>query len=279
MWWEERARAGRRRPARVVGGGSGDFGQRGLDVVGGGEFGARERRREQRVVGEQIDLARQPAGGLVDCFFGGGIEERDLGAGEAEAMREIAGELLAGERGHVIADDDALRERLVHGHGEAPTQFGLAEQEQAQARLGIHLIVGEQAEILEDIGAEVVRFVDDEDGPGAGVGAEARHLRLDLPVERGAGAFDAQPHLPGDGLEEIHHVAGGERHIEDAIETGVELGEDAARGAGLAAAAVAGDQADAAQVEQMREADVELATAGGGEEFVGRRSPARRDAA
>jgi hypothetical protein len=49
----------------------------------------------------------------------------------------------------------------------------------------------------------------------------------------------------------------------------VQLGEDAARGAGLAAAAVAGDQPDASQVEQVREADVELATAGGGKEFVG----------
>ena len=147
---------------------SGDFGERGLDVIGGGELGARERRREQRVMGEQIDLAREAAGGLVDRFFGGGIEERDLGAGEAEAMREIAGELLAGERGHVIADDDALGERLVDRHGEAPPEFGLAEQEQAEARLGIHLIVGEQAEILEDIGAEVVRFVDDEDRAGCG---------------------------------------------------------------------------------------------------------------
>ena len=50
----------------------------------------------------------------------------------------------------------------------------------------------------------------------------------------------------------------------------MQLGEDAAAGAGLAAAAVAGDEADAAQVEQVREADVELARAGGEEELVGR---------
>ena len=50
----------------------------------------------------------------------------------------------------------------------------------------------------------------------------------------------------------------------------MELREDAAGGAGLAAAAVAGDHADAAPVEQVREADVELAAAGGGEEVVGR---------
>ena len=103
--------------------------------------------------------------------------------------------------------------------------------------------------------------------------------RLDLAIERGARAFDAEAHLPGDGLEEVHDVAGGERHVEDAIEPGVELGEDAAHGAGLAAAAVAGDQADAAQVEQVREADVELATAGRGKELVGARSPGRRDGA
>jgi hypothetical protein len=30
-------------------------------------------------------------------------------------MREVAGEFLTGERRHVVAHDDALRERLVHG--------------------------------------------------------------------------------------------------------------------------------------------------------------------
>ena len=45
-------------------------------MIGGGEFGARERRREQRVVGEQVDLAGQPAGRLIDGLLGGGVEER-----------------------------------------------------------------------------------------------------------------------------------------------------------------------------------------------------------
>ena len=75
-----------------------------------------KRRGEQRVMGEEIDLARQAAGGLVDRLFGTGVEERDRGGGEAQAMREVAGEFLAGERGHVVADDDALGEGLVDGH-------------------------------------------------------------------------------------------------------------------------------------------------------------------
>ena len=219
---------------------------------------------------EEIDLAREAAGGLVEGLFGGGVEERDLGGGEAQALREIAGEFVARQRGHVVADDDALGERLVDGHGEPAPEFGLAEQEQTEPGLGIHLVVRQEAEILEDIGAQVVRFVDDEDRADAGVGAQARDLGLDLAIEGRAGALDTEPHLPGNGLEEVHHVARGEGDVDDAIEAGVELGEHAATGAGRAAAAVAGDQADAAQVEQMREADVELARAGGEKELVGR---------
>lgn len=62
---------------------SGHFRQGGLDMVGGGELGARERRRDQGVMREEIDLAREARGGLEEGFLGGGIEERDRGTGEA----------------------------------------------------------------------------------------------------------------------------------------------------------------------------------------------------
>ncbi len=86
----EPAADGRPRVCAVAG--SGDFRERGLDVIGGGECRARERGREQRVVGEEVDLAWEPAGRVVNRLLGGGVEERDLGAGEAEAMGEIPGE-------------------------------------------------------------------------------------------------------------------------------------------------------------------------------------------
>ena len=38
----------------------------------------------------RLILRGRPDGGLEEGFFGGGIEERDLGAGEAEPMREVA---------------------------------------------------------------------------------------------------------------------------------------------------------------------------------------------
>ena len=62
----------------------------------------------------------------------------------------------------------------------------------------------------------------------------------------------------------------GEGDVEDAVETGVELSHDFATRAGFPAAAIAGDQADAAQVEQMRETDVEFATGDGGKQILGR---------
>lgn len=74
--------------AGPVGGWVRRFREGGLDVIGRGQFGARERRHEQRVMGERIDPTRQPAGRLIDRFFSGRIEERDLGAGETQPMRE-----------------------------------------------------------------------------------------------------------------------------------------------------------------------------------------------
>jgi hypothetical protein len=184
-----------------------DFGQGRLDMVGRGELGPAEGGGDEGVVREEVDLARQAGGGLKQRFFGGRVEERELGAGQAEAMRDIAGQLVSGERGHVVADDDALRERLMDGHGEAPAQFGVAQEDEAEAVLGIHLVVGEEPQILQDIGPEVVRFVDHENRPNARIGAEAGDFAFDLPIERGAGAFDGQAHFPGDGLVEIHNIA------------------------------------------------------------------------
>jgi hypothetical protein len=152
---------------------SGDFGQGRLDMVGGRELGARERRGDQGVVREQIDLARQAGGPLEERFFGGGLEEGVFGAREAEPMCQIGGELVACERGHVVADDDALAERLVHGHGEAPAQLRMADQHETEPVLGVHLVVGQQPEIFEDIRPQMVGFIDHEDRASARVGTEA----------------------------------------------------------------------------------------------------------
>ena len=64
-------------------------------------------------------------------------------------------------------------ERLVHGHGQAAAQLGQAHQQQAQPVLGVHGVVGEQAQVFEHVVAQVLGLVDDEHGvdawpPGSG---------------------------------------------------------------------------------------------------------------
>ena len=44
----------------------------------------------ERVVGDAIDLARHAVGGLVERFGGGLREQGQLGAGQAQAVLEVA---------------------------------------------------------------------------------------------------------------------------------------------------------------------------------------------
>jgi len=43
---------------------------------------------------EEIDLAGQTRGGLKERFFRGRTEERDRGADEVQAVREVGGQFL-----------------------------------------------------------------------------------------------------------------------------------------------------------------------------------------
>ena len=105
-------------------------------MFGGDGADAGEGRSMEGVVGKEIDLAGDPAGGLEEGLEGSGLEEGDLGAGPAEAMGEVGGDLVAGQSGQVVADDDALSEGLVDGHGESASQLGLTEEE-AETVLGV----------------------------------------------------------------------------------------------------------------------------------------------
>jgi transposase len=95
-----------------------DLGEGGLDVLGGNRPGPGEGGGMEGVVSEEVDLARDSAGGLGECFEGSRLAEGDFGAGMAEAVGEVGGEPVAGQGRQVVADDDSLGEGLVDGHGE-----------------------------------------------------------------------------------------------------------------------------------------------------------------
>ncbi len=120
----------------------------------------------------------------------GGSKEGDVGAGEVEEVREVGGELVAGESGQVASDDDALGEGLVHGQGQASAQLRVADEEEGQAVLRVHVVVGQEPQVFEDLGAEVLGLVDDQDGLGLGLDAQAGDFEAAGAEERGAAALD-----------------------------------------------------------------------------------------
>ncbi len=73
----------------------------------------------------------------------------------------------------MVADDDALCEGFVHGHGQSPAQFGEADQEQAQSVVGVHTVVGEQSQVFEHFVSEVMSLIDDEHWTLFGLQGEA----------------------------------------------------------------------------------------------------------
>ena len=77
-------------------------------------------------------------------------------------MGEVGGEFVALQAAEMMAHDQALAERFVDRHGEAAAQLGEADQQQAEAVLGVHGVVGQQAQIVEHVGAQELRLVDDE---------------------------------------------------------------------------------------------------------------------
>ena len=112
-------------------------------------------------------------------------------AGQTQAVGEVVVELVAVESVEVVAHDEALGERFVHGHGEAAAQLGEADEQQAQAVFGVHGEVRQQAKFFEDIVAQVLGLVDDEHGELLGLAHPPGDLGADGAVEhKGLGEGD-----------------------------------------------------------------------------------------
>ena len=107
-------------------------------------------------------------------------------------MGEVGVEFLALQPAQVVLDDEPLLHRFVHGHGEAPSQFGQPHQHQAQPGGGVHVEVGQQPEVFQHVVAQMVGLVDDEHRLLFGLADQAVDLGLDGAIRGGAGAFGGQ---------------------------------------------------------------------------------------
>ena len=126
----------------------------GLIQCGGGEC----------IVGGAIDFSGQPMGGLEQGLDNGVFEQGELAAGEAQTVFEVLGKLLALETGEVETHDDALVEWLVDGHGEAASELGESDEEEAQTVFGLDVVQRQQSEVFEDVVSQVMGLVEPEQG-------------------------------------------------------------------------------------------------------------------
>jgi hypothetical protein len=67
----------------------------------------------------------------------------------------------------VVADGDALTEGFEGGETELVGEEGLAEEDEGEEGSGIHVVVEEETELVEEWRGEEMGFVDDEEDEAA----------------------------------------------------------------------------------------------------------------
>ena len=89
---------------------------------------------------------------IVDAAHETVAEKRALKARHVQVMLDVPSGFLQVERRNLIADGDALVERLVGGEAELMGQLGLTEQDEGDERSGIHLLIEQETKLIEDLG-------------------------------------------------------------------------------------------------------------------------------
>ena len=107
--------------------------------------------------------------------------------GHRQAVFDVLRAFGLGQRVEVKAGNHALRQLLHFGAGQQRAQFGLTDQHDLQQLALAGFQVGQQAQLLQHIGAEVLRLVDDQHAafPG-GVRLQQKGIqRVDVVLDRG----------------------------------------------------------------------------------------------
>ena len=121
----------------------------------------------ERGRGESVDAAQMPAGGLVQDREGVGAEELAVSIGAAESVVHVLdgvlGErILEGEPGVHTRPEGAIAPQL-----HAVAQLGQPDEDEAQERSAIPLVVADDVQVVEHVLVEQVALVEQEDGVDA----------------------------------------------------------------------------------------------------------------
>jgi hypothetical protein len=192
-------------------------------VLGFDELGSGGGRGGQGVVGEGIDSAHDSLGGLEEGFVGWGVEEGAFESCDLEAVFEVEAGGVSVEAAQGKADGDALSESFQMRQTQDLSQPGLAGEEDGEASGAVPFKVGEEGKKGEDLGPEVVGFVDDEQDGEVAIFDESLDLALDETEGHGARPLRLKPQLESQLSTEVGGVDQRVVQIQSADLVGVEV--------------------------------------------------------
>ena len=228
-----------------------------LFVLGGAE--------EEGTAADVVDLGSNSLGVVVDAADEAVAEDLGLGIGDAEVMLDVSGGLFEVEGTQMVADGDALVEGFEGGETEFVGEVGLAEEDEGEERSGVHIVVEEKTELVEELRREEMGFVDDEEDEAAlagEVGEGGAELREETREAEGRLDLEGQEDLAIEGGDGEVGVG----KVDDGVEVGVEGVDEGADGGGLAGADVASDESREALLEGEGEAALDFLVAARGEQ-------------
>ena len=232
---------------------------------------------EQRAIAQQVHQARNPARAAVDLAQRARGEELAVAAGgDAQPVAHVLARLRRAERAQAPAHADALAQLAQLVRVELVVELGLPEQQDLDQLRGRGLEVREQPDLLERLGREVLRLVDDQQHAAALALLLEQELVELVRELRARASLREQPEL---GADRAQQIVAREHRIEDEGHLGVaaEPLEQRAAERGLAGADLAGHRDEAlALLDPVEDVRERLAMRGREEQEAGIRGQRER---
>ena len=159
---------------------------------------------KQAFIAQSIHEARNSFAVTINPENSGRSEiRRAFGAGDLEAVGDVAANFAHGERPKMVSHRDALAQLPEGVLVQAFSKFGLAHEDDLQKLAVVGFEIGEEADLLEQLGSKILGFVDNEHGV-----ALLFREGEEVFVEGGDGfeavqATDLKTKFHGDGFDEL----------------------------------------------------------------------------
>ena len=107
--------------------------------------------QEESAAANIVDLAGHSLGVIVDATDETVAKDLVLAASDAEMVLDVTGGLFEVEGAEMVTDGDALVESLIGSEAQLVGQVRLAEQDEGEQGSGIHLVVEQEAKLVEEL--------------------------------------------------------------------------------------------------------------------------------